>query len=227
MSIYVAFGFAIGIGSYVIFLSIRKEWTRVTLYLASGAVALLLAAPFLIELRSNVASPEFLHIGFRQIPAYMVPKTLRDSIANSLRFLVYVPGLAATLFVELGFWLVAAIYWWRMQRREPKPLRNWLLVLMFASSLMLTTFVRSSLTNDLGMRAIFCGQFALAVMAGEWFLRRCAEPRIGSVLDQLKNLPRLALLLLVLGLSTTIADAALLRTYPMFQDLHMVDYKFI
>lgn len=227
MSIYVAFGFAIGIGSYLILLLVRKEGARVIPFVVSGAVAAMLAAPFLIELHSNVASPDFLQIGLRELSSNTVPKTFKNFLGNSPRYLTFVPGLAATLFIELGFWVVAATYWWRMQKQDPKPFRTWLLVLLFASSLILTTFVRSSLTNDLGMRAIFCGQFALAVMGGEWMLRRCTEPRLRSVLNQLRTLPRFALLLLVLGLSTTMAEAALLRTYPMFQDLHMVDYEFI
>jgi hypothetical protein len=58
-------------------------------------------------------------------------------------------------------------------------------------------------------------------------LLRCSEPRIGSVFGQIKTLPRLAFILLVLGFSTTIAEAGVLRTYAIFQDLHMVDYEFI
>lgn len=227
MSIYVAFGFAVAIGCYVVFLAIRKEWTRVVPLALSGLVALILVAPFLVELRRNVASPGFLHIGLRLVPVQVLPVTIQHLIGRRLGYLLYAPGLAITLFIEFGFWAVAAVYWWRMQRSHPKPFRSWLLIFLSISSLVLTSVARSDLTNDLGMRAIFCGQFALAVMAGEWLLYRLRELRIGSVLNRLKALPSLSLILLLGGGFTTIAEATLLRTYPMLQDLNVVMYKFI
>jgi hypothetical protein len=75
------------------------------------------------------------------------------------------------------------------------------------------------------MRAVFCGQFALTVMAGEWILRRCREPRIGSLLTQAKTGPRLALILVIAGLFTTVAEATALRAYPLLQDADMVVYR--
>ena len=226
MSVYVAFGFVIAIGLYTIFLAVRRDWRTALPIITSGVVALLLVTPFLGELRTNVASPGFLHAGVRILPLDLLPKTFRAIAAGSLRHLVYLPGLAITLFLEFGFWILAAIYWTR-QRSDRDPIRKALFAFLIFPSVTLISLFRSDLTNDLGMRAIFTAQFAMALMAGEWFLRLLPKPDIGSVLSQTAALPRFVFILLILGVSTTVADAALWRSYLMIQDLDIVDSRFI
>ena len=206
--------------------AIRRDWRVALPIITSGLVAFLLAAPFLSELRTNVASPNLLHVGLRILPLQILPNTFRTVTSGSLGHLLYIPGLAITLFIEFGFWVLAAIYW-TGQESDRNPVWKRLLAFLIIPSLILTSFFRSDLTNDLGTRAIFTAQFALALMAGEWLLRLVPKPDSPSAFSQIKALPRFAFILLLLGIFTTLADAALWRTYLIFQDFDMVDSRFI
>src|SRR5213082_2374862 len=100
MSVYIALGFVVAIGTYTIFLTSRRDWRTAVPIITSGLVALLLAAPFLSELRTNVASPNLLHLGLRILPVQILPNTFRTLTSGSLGHLLYIPCLAITLFIE-------------------------------------------------------------------------------------------------------------------------------
>jgi len=72
-------------------------------------------------------------------------------------------------FLELGFFLSAAVLWWKKHRASGLPLTRaesatWLMV---ATSMSVCTFLRSSVigNNDLGWRGFLIAQFGLLLLA--------------------------------------------------------------
>jgi hypothetical protein len=131
----------------------------------------------------------------------------------------YLLALPLNYFLELGFFLVAGVVYYRHWRESPlTPDLDLLLCCLTACSLLIVSFFRSAVhDNDLGCRGAMPIQFALlvwatAVIDQRWisFRRRSNEPVAGWRQDALR---RLAAAFLVIGVLGTATDQFLARFY--------------
>lgn len=117
---------------------------------------------------------------------------------------------------ELGFFFIAAIYWF--QTRDKKTLGSnpfyIVEVILFFVVLFIGSTLRSTLitSNDLGWRAWLPGQFILLIWGVDALehLALVSTPASPQAREAQKN-RKLLLTFLVIGILTTIADATLLR----------------
>ena len=229
MCIYVAFGFAVFFAAYLVLLGIRKNWDGVRQIAGTGAVAVLLVAPYLWEVKASTSGEPFFHLGLRTPGGFLWRRTMH---ASALAIAALYPlEIALTLFLELGFFLLAFFYWRRMHPPRLSVAHRSVLILLFFIPLLAASVLRSDVAgtnNDMAMRAMFPAQFALAVMAGEWLLSGIQAPRVRPAFGAIvKKLPVPVLLVLIVGLFTTVAEIFLLRTFTMFQQRDKADLTFI
>ena len=172
ISSYVLLAFSAGIGLWALYALWRGWWRQL---LPLGAVAVisgLLFAPYALDLRAashETQMPISLTVRAFTPVDYWLPSLLhflRHSPASvyALRFVL----LPVNYFAELGFFLVAAILYWRWRRSVNKPLgpEESLLACLAAGSVLVCTFLTSTFRwNDLGWRGFLVAQFVLLLWA--------------------------------------------------------------
>ena len=126
--------------------------------------------------------------------------------------------LPLNYFLELGFFLVAGLMWWRKRRSSGQTWTrpDLALGLMVATSILICTFVRSSVigNNDLGWRGFLVAQFGLVL---------CAVDVLTGPGPAFSGMRRGFLaVLLALGAAGTLYDVAILRLYPVLADRGLV-----
>jgi len=124
--------------------------------------------------------------------------------------LVYAAFLPINYFLEFGFYGLAGVWFLRRMWQQRTVNRYELLTLTIAAtSLLLCTFVRSTViqNNDLGYRGMLLAQFILLLWAVD-------------LLDDRKAARRpLVMVLIVLGIASSIYEAASLRLYAVVSDV--------
>lgn len=217
LSIYVTLVFAVFWGVWLVVLILQRTERAIVLpMLLSGVLALVLAAPFFIGLIQGGGDaagtlPIMFEIRtFLQLESFVVDWS---PVARSLIMLLVLP---INYLFELGFFFIAAIYWF--QARDKKTLVSNPFyaaeVILFFVVLVIGSTLRSTLitSNDLGWRAWLPGQFILLIW-GVDALEHLALVSISAspqAREAQKN-RKLLLTFIVIGFLTTIADAALLR----------------
>ncbi len=217
-SIYVSFVFAV----FLVFwtaVTVAKKWRDETKVLVvAGLVCVVLAAPYLMTLRgpspSGTGPPLTIAIrSFKPVESFIVPgpgQGWKLAIANALL-------LPVNYFLELGFFLAAGLLWLRSRRARGEPLTrpDLALALMIGTSILICTFLRSSViaNNDLGWRGFLVAQFGLVLCGVEVLTSK-------SIFQG----PRKAflVLLLVVGVGGTLYDVSILRLYPVLADRGLV-----
>jgi hypothetical protein len=216
---YVLIAFSAGIGLWALY-ALRRGWFRPLLPL--GAVAVLsglLFAPYALDLRSashEAQMPIFLTVRAFTPVDYWLPSLLhflKHSPASvyALRFVL----LPVNYFAELGFFLVAAVLYWRWRRSANKPLEpeESLLACLAAGSVLVCTFLTSTFRwNDLGWRGFLVAQFVMLL----W-----ATPVADALLSKAKGSPllpdgwrRLVWFCLVIGAAGTLTEMINFRFNP-------------
>lgn len=186
---------------------IRGDRARALPILWAGLAAAIISAPFLGDLlatgtlrRSPIA---FAVRSFA--PAEFLLKY--SGHTESL----WIPILNAALLplnysLELGFFALAAVLYWRMRPRTPMTHSELLECLMLAAGVGVCTFLRSDIkNNDLGWRGFMFAQIVLLLWSIE-------------VLWKLRFRHRFLTLLLFCGVMTTAYDLIIMRIFLPLQD---------
>jgi hypothetical protein len=215
-SIYVGFVFGAALAVWTL-VTLLKGWKRETGFLIGmGVLALVLAAPQVWELTASAtgggttaaavpAGTHVLGLGVRLF--YPVAGLAR---ASGWPNLVYAAFLPINYFLEFGFYGLAGVWFLRRMWQQRTVNRYELLTLtMAATSLLICTFVRSTViqNNDLGYRGMLLAQFILLL----WGV---------DLMDAQKAARRpLVMVLIALGVASSIYEAASLRLYAVVSDV--------
>ncbi len=213
-SIYIGFVFGVFLIAWT-GVTLVKKWRAETVALiAAGAVALVLAAPYLVSMVSGPSSAGggALPFTFDVRRFFLIDRLLKaQGLGEWWRLtLVNTALLPLNYLLELGFFLGAGIVWWQKRRARAEPLSRSELAacLMILTSAGVCTFFRSTVidNNDLGWRGFLIAQFGLMLWAvdivGDW--KRAG----GAVLA----------VMLALGVAGTAYDLFMLRAYPVLAD---------
>jgi len=212
-SIYVAFVFGAALAVWALVTGL-KGWRRETGFLVGmGVLALVLAAPQLWELSSTAPGwkaaatgpvSHVLSLGVRLFyPATDLAR--RSGWPN----LVYAAFLPFNYLFEFGFYSLVGVWFLRRVWRRRSADRYELATLTIAAtSLLICTFVRSAaFANDLGFRGMLLAQFILLLWAVDLLDGRKAAHR------------PLVVVLIALGVASSVYEAASLRFYAVVSDL--------
>lgn len=226
LSVLVTFTFAIFILLLIPVAAWRRWYDDFVGLGAAGAVALLLALPYLKTLTSSgpsAVSGPLAVFAVRDFPlgVELMGEILKRS-PYSLQFL-RIPLLPVNYFLELGFFFIVAILRIRSIWKRRTPITRveataWLMIL---GSFLVGTFLRSTTigSNDLGWRCFLPAQLMLllwgALVVEEWWT---SSPRSYS-----RFAARFAQLCIVLGVLGTFYQAVMLRIYPILHDDPRVD----
>ncbi|HKD08450.1 MAG TPA: hypothetical protein VKB79_21295 [Bryobacteraceae bacterium] len=172
VSLYVTFAFGAGIGIWI-WVAFLRGWRKYIWPLAiAGVIAGLLYLPFATELRSASQfgkSPVALTIRAFTPVDYWLPSILRFLKQRpDIIMLLRLVCLPLNYFLELGFFFVCAVFYWRWRRAERRSLapEEVLLACIAAGSILICTFLRSTFRwNDLGWRGFLVAQFVLLLWA--------------------------------------------------------------
>jgi hypothetical protein len=204
LSIYVTFVFVVFL---FVWLAMRVESGVIC---AAGAVALVMAIPYLLELTRELPGTgpgggsatlpiQFAVRSFYFAEALVGPgNSWRATLANTL-------SLPLNYFLEFGFFFVVGIRKW-------KKGGDGCGIALLVTSILVCTFLRSNsiASNDLGWRGIVFAQFVLLIWASELWdddLFR-SRKRVFSALG----------VMLALGFAATVYDVTMLRIYPLLLD---------
>lgn len=241
VSVYVAFGFFLVMLVWAFWQVVIERKLRSALVLAAGGVgAAVLLIPYLRELMTHSSSGlqggSVFTLAVREMfpPDGLLATHLFQQLAmnhavvarNMANLVLLVPGYV----VELGFYLVVFVIYlvpaWR--GRTPLSAAQRSLVLIAVSTLVIVSLLRSSVltSNDFGWRAALLLQFPLLLFASEVMTGWKLAERKGSVSDDWTGLPgktphwlrSIAALALVIGVTSTVCQALLLRfSIPLAQ----------
>lgn len=163
VSAYVALAFGAGLFLWMIVAAVKGWWADILRIVVVGVVALVLYAPVGHEVKLATTAkiaPITLTVrefsmpeGFLHLP--------KGSHAVYLLRLVLLP---LNYFLELGFFIVAAVLYWLWRRSLGIALSKaeWMLACLAMGSVLVCTFLRSNLGhNDLGWRGFVVAQFVL------------------------------------------------------------------
>lgn len=218
VSLYVTFAMAVGLLLWAGFAICRGWGQYLAPLVAVGAMALALYIPFALELRAASHETEFpLALTVRAfVPVdYWLPSIVPYLKTHSVAvYLLRAALLPVNYGIELGFFLVGAVLYWRYRRLLQRSLgpEEVLLTCLGAGSILVCTFLRSAFRwNDLGWRAFLVAQFVLLI----WCV-----PVVQALLDQTNTqgaqlVPRqwrkLLWFCLVIGVAGTVVEMANMR----------------
>jgi hypothetical protein len=214
--IYVAFVFAIFLAVWAV-ITVAKKWYGETALLAvAGVTAIVSSIPYLTRLRAPGAGGSFAVFTVRSFDLaqlLLIRLGLDRPWQIALANVVFLP---ANYFLELGFFLAAALLVWRAfraQRRSPTR-QEWAAFAMAATSVLVCTFLKSSViaNNDLGWRGFLIAQFVLLLWAADLL----AAPPVLPPGDW-----AVLMALLALGAAGVVYDLAIGRFYPLLSDAQM------
>ena len=226
LSVLVTFTFAVFILLLLLVAVLRRWFNDILGFAAAGAVALLLAFPFLKTLTMPSGASgggAFAVFSVRDFPlaVLVLAKTLKRSADTSL--FVSHCLLPISYLLELGFFfLVGTLRFSALWKRRLSITRDemaaWLMVL---ASFLVGTFLRSTTigSNDLGWRCFLLAQLILllwgALLVEDWWAnRRPVASRL---------VLRLAQICVVLGVIGTLYQVTMLRIYPLLHDYSKAD----
>lgn len=215
LSVWVTLVFVLFWGLWMLFLYFQKEQRALLLpMLIAGVFALLLSAPFLLGLFSGggagnargVFPVTFDVRSFRLVDPFFENSSF---LLRSFARLIFLP---LNYFSELGFFFLVAFVWLRTNKdslgKNPFYFAE---ALLLGVSFFIGTFARSTfiVNNDLGWRAWLPGQFILLIWGVDILEDFLKSPRPRFVLSQKTKYT--LVLLVVLGISTSLLDVTLLR----------------
>jgi hypothetical protein len=214
LSVWVTLIFVLFWGGWILFLYFQKEQRSLVFpMLIAGIVAFLLAGSFLMGLLSGGSGAEagtfpisLAVRSFRFVDVFLENSTL---FWKSLIRFIFLP---LNYLFELGFFAFVAFIWLKLYKKDLyKNPYYFAEILLLGVSFFIGTFTRSTLieNNDLGWRAWLPGQFVLLIWGVDvlgQFSR--TSPGIPILSQRMKyNL----IVLIVIGVATTMLDVTLLR----------------
>ncbi|MBN8656169.1 MAG: hypothetical protein J0M11_10560 [Anaerolineae bacterium] len=217
LSIYVTLVFVVFWGVWLIILILqRTERALVLPMILSGVLALVLGAPFFSGLlQGGGDAGGTLPIMF-EVRAFLQLESFVADWSPLARSLIMLLVLPINYLFELGFFFIAGIYWFQTRDRKTLGSNSFYVgeIILFFAAFLIGSTLRSTLitSNDLGWRAWLPGQLILLI----WGVDAWEHLNLVSTSNSLqaheaqKNL-KLMRVFLMIGILTTIADAALLR----------------
>ena len=221
-SVYTTFVLAIFL---VVWVSIAwvRHWRHSTAVLAiAGAVAALLALPYLLSLVGPASGGAFLNFAVRNFTPLTAATRTFDLDPFSTAYLRLL-ALPLNYFLELGFFgVVSVVVLLGLRKRGPLPANVVAAVTMAAVSVSVCTFVKSgTLNNDLGSRGFLWAQFTMLLWSADLMVRRGEEGKTFNS-GWLRSAAWAPLILL--GLAGTFYELVLLRTYFLWNDAGMTPH---
>jgi hypothetical protein len=224
MSVFVTFTFVCILGAWALWELIRRQPKAIMAVAGAGAVSLLMASPFLLEFRSSEPASTVsggIHLEVRRfsfMAEQLAPLGLTSSQQTWRTTFYRLAFLPLNYFLELGVYLYAGIlYGIRLWRNKPMGGRDLAAVAMLGASVTVCTFLASDAgvgLNDLGWRGFMPAQFILLLWAADLLDAHPPEWRLPR-----KHFAAL-ILLLAIGVSSTLLDLTLLRGFNPFLDSH-------
>ena len=216
LSIFVAFIFGIFLAAIAMMFYARGQKALLLLAVFAGVIAVSLAVPYLLELRTgNENRDAFLVIGVR---GFSWTNALKGSVANTAgkQVAFETAMLPVNYFFELGVLLPIAI--WKLRRiwreRKQGDERDIVMAMMFFVPLVLTSFLRFPNADDFGWRGWLIGQFALLFWAADFVTEKFASrERSFAWLRPFSAVNAFIAAGLAVGVLTNVAELVLLRTY--------------
>jgi hypothetical protein len=208
--------------------SFKSAWVM----LIPGVVAVFTILPFIMDLlggsgaRGIAVSP----LGF-DIRWFRPALILTLNLPHWQGALVNLLFLPLNYFLELGFFFSAGIVWYKLRRKGYLPDNAFAKeeIALLAITVLLTSFTRSTLitNNDFGWRGWLPGQFVLLIWGTDILTHLWKHKPINTRLLLDKPVPvnqiRFSLLLLLsLGVATSLQDILYLRLWPVLVDTSLL-----
>ena len=230
LSIWVTFIAAIFLAVWVL-ISFTKKWYCEAGYVVLiGLVAALLSIPFLLDLcRANQLdiTPIALTIRpFKPAERILDHFGISDLWIRGFTMLLLLP---VNYFMELGFFGVAAIIYWKERLRLDGNLDrgDTLNVTVFFTSLFICTFLKSTIkNNDLGWRGFMFAQFVLLIWSVDLTMplfdqlsKKENKKAAATELNWGRYVCITMTSLLMIGAMTVTHDLVMSRVFPVLQDV--------
>jgi hypothetical protein len=238
----VAFASAFGLSSWVTMIFVifwvvwfimrllKKEALKsVWVLLLPGVVAAIAIFPFIMDLLgggSGGDAPFNFPLGF-SVRAFRPALLLTAFLPNWQGTLVNLLLLPLNYFLELGLFFFAGIIWYKLYNKGHLPNNMFAQeeIALLGITVFLTSFTRSTLisNNDFGWRGWLPGQFVLLIWTTDilsyLWKNRPVNIKLLLVKPGFSNQVKFSfLLLLTLGLLTTVQDVVYLRIWPVLVD---------
>ncbi|MFB3813483.1 MAG: hypothetical protein ACE14L_05170 [Terriglobales bacterium] len=221
LSSLVTFTFAVSIAAWLLVSLARRWWDEVALFAVAGALAAVIALPYLRMITGKAASAgAFVGFAVRQFPLadrVLAKHTALSGPSGVVDFLL----LPLNYFLELGFFLlVGVLRIWSIRRGAVRLKREEIAAwTMVGTSFLIGSFVQSTTltSNDLGWRCFLQAQFVFLLWAALVLDHWWSTP--GSAGNRTR---RAAYIMLLLGLLGTAYQVVTLRIYPMLHDAGIV-----
>jgi hypothetical protein len=227
LSVYVTVAFAFFILAWVAYLLLRGRLFAVALHGIAGILALLFSVGYIRDLLgsgtsdsgSSSSSGHFLAFGLRQLPFVI------DFHNRMAGFGIWVIVAFVVLFIELGIYMVVGLiqanHDWRGWRTLPEAQKA--LWFMGGSTLVVIMYIRSTVigANDLGFRGAMVLQFVLLLWAAMYLADRFTahRPPAKGLTDD-KLLSAILILLLSVGVASSLYQLGMLRVYAFLRERH-------
>lgn len=224
LSIWVAFAFAVFWTVWVGVAFVRGWHAEARVGLVVAGVAFLLSLPYLKDLSDanqrtdgmplmvGVRHFEPLHSWFENHQASRAAIALVDFVALPLNY-----------FVELGFFAVAGVMYWRWRVRQDTASRDDIaMITLVVVAAVVATFLRANIANnDLGWRSAMFAQFVLLLWSAD-VLSVLLKSQAGVVVARSTHRRATVTLVvsLAIGLLPFAYDAVMMKLYAMVGDLH-------
>ena len=218
-SVYVTLAFAAGLFLWLVWAAVHGWWKDVLRLCSIGAVALLLYFPVAAELHAasrTTRSPIGFTIREFSVVDYWLPSIFKFLKGSSLIYGLRLIFLPLNYFLELGFFFVAALLFWRWRRSLEIPLskEESTLACLATGTILVCTFLHSTIRwNDLGWRGFLVAQFVLllwGVPVAEAIFHKLDPDTATSILWRYKPLVAFCL---IVGFSGTIVELYNLRVH--------------
>lgn len=207
-SIWIGMAVAIVGIAWVVGNIFRKNWREVRGWLAAGIMAGLFLLPFVLYLRSaGIVEGSPVKFGIR--PFGPLETFFGIARAGSDMF-VHLPFLPLGYALEYGFFALAGVLFWRLRKRDARPLTQdeRLLRVLLAVGLLFPTFAFAAVrNNDLGFRVPMLAQFVLLL----WSADLLSALRHGTISLPKRWLQPLLAALLVVGVASSISNMLVTR----------------
>lgn len=234
LSVWVTAVFLVFLGIWSIFLLVwKKDNAMFLLFLMAGLVALLFASPFLLGvLKGGTGGNNGIPFAF-EIRRFRPLLPFVGELPVVLQNGIYLLLLPVNYFMELGFFFVVGILWFRQYRRREVHPNHFLIpeIILLSVVGFIGSCIRSNITtvNDFGWRAWLFGQFILLVWTVDLYplLSSLSNEhyfiKAGFIFQKIK-IKKLMVSMLLIGFATTVMDVALLRFFPVLVDLNIAGF---